>query len=603
MADEEEENSFQLLPTQPVVEVEATNINIKDEETLEAKNCDKRNNSVVEILPLVRRNARRPSAGRILRYVFCWLRLEVLVALLALGLFVTILNAEIMYGSFLTFAFYRAISPFEYQAYAQSMASEFGNHGLNPGYLDTVYKKHLNLEVGRKYLNFVWKYDDCVPGNRHCIALRNIDDNQNPKMCIECTCQGVRKYDAAWDIHEREPSKLSECCFKAADDSMSNINETVNWQGMAKLMDCYGKYLSKMSRGWMDHIHMSWGEWLLHIEINPLYLLFSKLFQTPFDLLINWIFVAVVITLLLKLIANCILFISLDPLADISWRKRATYLTYPISVPTWLVVGFMLFVVLSMIRSAYIYSGWNNIYADKITKLAVYLCALIILILMLWVITVRARQNPQHGWMLCINIRKFMMKKPKDLAHFFLTVYQIGTESASDLAFSRSVSDDNLLCLICHEDINREELEQKPGAVPALVCRHIYHASCLIQWLEKSEKCPYCQDSVLLQKAFMRHSPDNENQSSSRRFVNKVIYGLHVIASRFYFKILTVLCTAVRNCCYLCRLWFGFFIYFIAITVVLVLLRRISIKGYDGFVYNSIRRKAENECALFDIER
>lgn len=65
---------------------------------------------------------------------------------------------------------------------------------------------------------------------------------------------------------------------------------------------------------------MTWPVWLFHLQTNPVFLIFGKFFQTPFDIALHWIFVTLFVTFLIKLLANALLFTILDP--EVSSGRR-----------------------------------------------------------------------------------------------------------------------------------------------------------------------------------------------------------------------------------------------------------------------------------------
>jgi len=51
-------------------------------------------------------------------------------------------------------------------------------------------------------------------------------------------------------------------------------------------------------------------------------------------------------------------------------------------------------------------------------------------------------------------------------------------------------TNDESLCLICHDDINSDQSYELPE------CNHIYHTDCIIQWFRiGNSNCPYCNSS------------------------------------------------------------------------------------------------------------
>ncbi|KAM7388638.1 hypothetical protein PAMP_024800 [Pampus punctatissimus] len=58
-----------------------------------------------------------------------------------------------------------------------------------------------------------------------------------------------------------------------------------------------------------------------------------------------------------------------------------------------------------------------------------------------------------------------------------------------------SVNDDDKLCLICHDDMRKNE-----GAVQELHCTHRFHKECMEQWLWKKQTCPTCRVHVSMPK-------------------------------------------------------------------------------------------------------
>lgn len=176
----------------------------------------------------------------------------------------------------------------------------------------------------------------------------------------------------------------------------------------------------------------------------------------------------------------------------VDWHRRVYYITYPVTIPRHVAVSFSLFVVTALIRVLFgaavapldldsISGGTLSaptvgiafaLLGDQITRLLVYLALLYLLIAFLWISTVAARQNPHNSWFLCMHLRKLMAKSPRELAYFFLTIVQIGARRASTPEFIRSIADEDLMCLICHDSFEREALEREPGIVPALECRY-----------------------------------------------------------------------------------------------------------------------------------
>lgn len=221
-----------------------------------------------------------------------------------------------------------------------------------------------------------------------------------------------------------------------------------------------------------------------------------------------------------------------------------------------------------------------------------------------------------------------MMKGPKELTSFFLTVVNIrgGNEDEVSFAVTYSVkgfnlhtvvvapcarasqhelrlsnicrlADDDLICLICHDTLDRDVLLRHPGEVPILECRHIYHSACLTQWLVKSEKCPYCQEKVRLSRDTLRRL-----YPRTRRFrlvVWLVSNVSHRIGCSVYGMVARCICEAFRDCCCICRIWIAFFSYFLAVFFILIITRKLSIGGYDLFVYQSIEQYVRAECRVF----
>ncbi|RVE74061.1 hypothetical protein OJAV_G00037750 [Oryzias javanicus] len=55
-----------------------------------------------------------------------------------------------------------------------------------------------------------------------------------------------------------------------------------------------------------------------------------------------------------------------------------------------------------------------------------------------------------------------------------------------------SLSDDDKVCLICHEDMRKSG----GGGVQQLHCTHRFHKECMEQWLWKKQTCPTCRVHV-----------------------------------------------------------------------------------------------------------
>jgi hypothetical protein len=69
----------------------------------------------------------------------------------------------------------------------------------------------------------------------------------------------------------------------------------------------------------------------------------------------------------------------------------------------------------------------------------------------------------------------------------------VSTDSAPNSAASPDGDDDDEeeeLCVICQDDLRARD------RVKVLACRHIYHADCLNQWLERNLACPMCMAPV-----------------------------------------------------------------------------------------------------------
>ncbi|XP_069560032.1 leukemia NUP98 fusion partner 1 [Brachyistius frenatus] len=58
-----------------------------------------------------------------------------------------------------------------------------------------------------------------------------------------------------------------------------------------------------------------------------------------------------------------------------------------------------------------------------------------------------------------------------------------------------SLTEDDKLCLICHEDMRKNG-----GRVQELHCTHRFHKECMEQWLWKKQTCPTCRVHVSMPK-------------------------------------------------------------------------------------------------------
>lgn len=88
--------------------------------------------------------------------------------------------------------------------------------------------------------------------------------------------------------------------------------------------------------------------------------------------------------------------------------------------------------------------------------------------------------------------------------------------------------------------------------------------------------------------------------TQAERVISSIVDRLHMFAGRIYLGIANGMCGAFRNCCYLCRVWIGCFIYFILISTMLVVLRKLNLREYDQYVYTAIRQYVESRCPIPD---
>ncbi|XP_009391150.3 E3 ubiquitin-protein ligase At3g02290-like [Musa acuminata AAA Group] len=64
------------------------------------------------------------------------------------------------------------------------------------------------------------------------------------------------------------------------------------------------------------------------------------------------------------------------------------------------------------------------------------------------------------------------------------------SEMTTGITYLHSESEDEDVCPICLEEYTYEN-----PRIP-LKCTHIYHLSCIYEWLERSESCPICSKTV-----------------------------------------------------------------------------------------------------------
>ncbi|XP_045906281.1 leukemia NUP98 fusion partner 1 [Micropterus dolomieu] len=57
----------------------------------------------------------------------------------------------------------------------------------------------------------------------------------------------------------------------------------------------------------------------------------------------------------------------------------------------------------------------------------------------------------------------------------------------------KTTNDDDRLCLICHED-----MQKSGGGVQELHCTHRFHKECMDRWLWKKQTCPPCRVQVFM---------------------------------------------------------------------------------------------------------
>ena len=150
-------------------------------------------------------------------------------------------------------------------------------------------------------------------------------------------------------------------------------------------------------QNWRENVFMPWSEWLFHMKCNPLYMIFAKFFQIPFDLAIHWVLKLIFMSFLLKLIGNAMLFAVLDPHCRVSWRQRIHFITYPVSIPMNVAVSFSLVVISYFIRECWDWSDVSSV-AHPVLDQAVNIFPAVSLVYyvssIFWVSTMAARHNP-----------------------------------------------------------------------------------------------------------------------------------------------------------------------------------------------------------------
>jgi len=63
------------------------------------------------------------------------------------------------------------------------------------------------------------------------------------------------------------------------------------------------------------------------------------------------------------------------------------------------------------------------------------------------------------------------------------TLEEITTNSSIDI----KITDEEVLCVICQENINKNEIIRK------IKCNHYFHVDCIDQWLVNNKTCPTCK--------------------------------------------------------------------------------------------------------------
>ena len=76
-----------------------------------------------------------------------------------------------------------------------------------------------------------------------------------------------------------------------------------------------------------------------------------------------------------------------------------------------------------------------------------------------------------------INILKFFIQKLKEQSN-------VHTYTNKDENYNQHI------CIICYEEFNNNSI------IYELVCKHIYHKKCILNWSRYNDICPICKKDL-----------------------------------------------------------------------------------------------------------
>lgn len=94
--------------------------------------------------------------------------------------------------------------------------------------------------------------------------------------------------------------------------------------------------------------------------------------------------------------------------------------------------------------------------------------------------------------------------------------------------FAEDSQSDEEVCIICLCDYGDEEedVRNENGLVHSKYCRHKFHKSCIVNWLEKKNECPCCRKEMMqmadIEEAMdtvITRMADGDNDTAARRNV------------------------------------------------------------------------------------
>ena len=86
-------------------------------------------------------------------------------------------------------------------------------------------------------------------------------------------------------------------------------------------------------------------------------------------------------------------------------------------------------------------------------------------------------------------------------------------------------------CVICCNNVSLEDVPERDQGLE-MHCRHVYHESCIRQWLNYARQCPLCRRSLSLGKDVPIQVEDTNQPSDVLLEVHKQLWFLQVLSAR-----------------------------------------------------------------------